>query len=434
MKQFYVLSLLILIFSFNVYAGPNYNGGGGGISNVVEDTTPQAGGPFDLNGNPIFDATGINDDDCTGQQGYFWWDLTDTAWEFCDANSGTPITFDGYQPLDSDLTAWGLITPGAFMATFGIVADASAARTALGLVIGTNVQAYDADLTTYAGITPSANVQTFLGYADFAAMKTGLGYYTSGDSPTFSTVTESDVLMPADFTQQPSASTDDACFFPFRLYGSVSSNPTIFNVIYGCNRTGEADELPEIYFANAKFHLPSNLLSLTLPTTTSGDQTLTVGQIGLKTDEDMIVTHGGTNGEVQDEAGISLIQTKIIRFNPTYEYDYSDERTTDLLRLGDQAPHGITITEWRIENINGDFATTQLDIDLICDTGGDWNDDAGTTVMDVLDTTSGSATADTGFDSATCANGSTVYLRQGSDPVDDNEIVRFELQYYLNED
>ena len=51
-------------------------------------------------------------------------------------------------------------------------ADASAQRTTLGLVIGTNVQAFDADLTTYAGITPSANVQSLLGAANYAAMRT----------------------------------------------------------------------------------------------------------------------------------------------------------------------------------------------------------------------------------------------------------------------
>ena len=52
------------------------------------------------------------------------------------------------------------------------LANASTARTNLGVVIGTNVQAYDADLTIYAGITPSANVQSVLGAANYAAIKT----------------------------------------------------------------------------------------------------------------------------------------------------------------------------------------------------------------------------------------------------------------------
>jgi hypothetical protein len=51
----------------------------------------------------------------------------------------------------------------------------SETRTDLGLVIGTNVQAYDADLTTYAGITPSVNIQTLLGSANYAAVRTSLG-------------------------------------------------------------------------------------------------------------------------------------------------------------------------------------------------------------------------------------------------------------------
>lgn len=52
---------------------------------------------------------------------------------------------------------------------------ASAARTALGVAIGSDVQAYSSVLTTYAGITPSANVQTLLGSADFAACRSNLG-------------------------------------------------------------------------------------------------------------------------------------------------------------------------------------------------------------------------------------------------------------------
>lgn len=50
-------------------------------------------------------------------------------------------------------------------------ADASAARTTLGLVIGTNVQAFDADLSTWAGLTPSANAQSLVTAANYAAMR-----------------------------------------------------------------------------------------------------------------------------------------------------------------------------------------------------------------------------------------------------------------------
>jgi hypothetical protein len=42
----------------------------------------------------------------------------------------------------------------------------------LGLVIGTNVQAYDSDLTTWAGLTPTANAQSIITAANYAAMRT----------------------------------------------------------------------------------------------------------------------------------------------------------------------------------------------------------------------------------------------------------------------
>lgn len=46
--------------------------------------------------------------------------------------------------------------------TLMLCANFAAMRTALGLVISTNVQAYDADLTTWAGITPGTGVGTAL--------------------------------------------------------------------------------------------------------------------------------------------------------------------------------------------------------------------------------------------------------------------------------
>lgn len=52
------------------------------------------------------------------------------------------------------------------------VANATTARSNLGLVIGTQVQAFNANLTTFAGIAPSANVQSVLSAANYAAIRT----------------------------------------------------------------------------------------------------------------------------------------------------------------------------------------------------------------------------------------------------------------------
>lgn len=79
-----------------------------------------------------------------------------------------------YQPLSSNLTSFATVTPSANGLSLVSAANYAAMRSLLGLVVGTDVQAYDADLTTYAGITPSANVQTFLGASDYSAMRSQL--------------------------------------------------------------------------------------------------------------------------------------------------------------------------------------------------------------------------------------------------------------------
>jgi hypothetical protein len=92
------------------------------------------------------------------------------------------------QAYDADLTTYAGITPSANVQSLLGAADYAAMRSQLTLVVGTNVQAYDADLTTYAGITPSANVQSYLAAADYSAMRTLLSL---GSLATLSTINNS---------------------------------------------------------------------------------------------------------------------------------------------------------------------------------------------------------------------------------------------------
>jgi hypothetical protein len=101
------------------------------------------------------------------------------------ANGGT-----GSATADGALTNLGGTTVGKAVFT---AANAAAARTATGTVIGTDVQAYDPDLTTWAGITPGTGVGAAL------AINVGsAGAFTTfngaGGTPSTLTLTNADGL------------------------------------------------------------------------------------------------------------------------------------------------------------------------------------------------------------------------------------------------
>jgi len=65
-----------------------------GTGAVVLGTSPTIATPIET-GKIDRNNVAVDDDDCTGEQGLYWYDTTDSAYEFCNANSGAPAVLGG---------------------------------------------------------------------------------------------------------------------------------------------------------------------------------------------------------------------------------------------------------------------------------------------------------------------------------------------------
>jgi hypothetical protein len=132
-----------------------------GTGLVVFNVAPNLQGVIDGTG------TAVDDDDCTGQQGEYWYDSTDGRFEFCNANSGVPGVPGGVASTEINdlegaaptaiLTTEILIGTGSGTAAFAALSgDATMANTGAVTVVddlhahtGASISALDtADITT----------------------------------------------------------------------------------------------------------------------------------------------------------------------------------------------------------------------------------------------------------------------------------------------
>ncbi|MEN6473663.1 MAG: hypothetical protein ABFD81_06595, partial [Syntrophaceae bacterium] len=87
----------------------------------------------------------------------------------------------------------------------------------------------------------------------------------------------------------------------------------------------------------------------------------TAGKIHLNTTDEQLSVHSADDGEISGEVSLSLIQHKTWSFDPKAVCDGAVDRLF-LMTIGDDAPEGIIIDEWKV-SFEAD-PTTEADLDL----------------------------------------------------------------------
>ncbi len=170
--------------------------------------------------------------------------------------------------INSDLvTLSGYIANGSHPSL-----DASAWRTALSLVIGTNVQAYDADLTSWAAITRAAGFDTFVAtpssanLASLVTGETGTGGLVFDTSPTLVTpnigaATGTSLTLASGLVALNSVSTGSPATLGGRLQLFSAASPSnAFEIFVGEDTSAASAEALHIvpYLNSTRLHLGSS--------------------------------------------------------------------------------------------------------------------------------------------------------------------------------
>ena len=211
---------------------------------------------------------------------------------------------------------------------------------------------------------------------------------------------------------------------------TITGTENEITVTNGDGESGGAEADPII-------SLPASLdlggKTVEIPNQAASDVTLTIlGQIAVDDTDDSIAWHDGANGEIAGEVQLSAIQHKSWSFDPDAVCDGAVDRLF-LMTVGDEAPNGIIIDEWKV-SFEAD-PTTEADLDLKY--ADAFIGVANAAVIDILDTTTGVSTEDTDASinaGAAVANGKVMYLEFGTAYTEANHQIIFEMWYHAEED
>ena len=184
------------------------------------------------------------------------------------------------------------------------------------------------------------------------------------------------------------------------------------------------------------FDVNGNFLinSIQLPGSATADGSLSsLGQVHVDDTESALAIHMGVNGEIAGETQISAILLFSITFDPAAVCAGTFDGLA-LFRIGDEAPNGIIVDEWRLVFVDSD-PTTEADIDLRYADSHPGR--ANSNVVDVLDTTAGASSEDTDSNingGGSIPNGKEVYLQFGTAYSEANHQMKFDMWYHPEED
>lgn len=289
----------------------------------------------------------------------------------------------------------------------------------------------DAEVATW--ITVSTNLVPNLSLVSFAGQDevltnsllmsamtgTRLAVFNASSYLTNSTIADTDVLTTSSIDYVTAASMADADHGEVVWSGGVAT----------IDKT-EWDSMTITNLSVGDLNMTSG--TMRLPNTSSDESLSNSGGVNLNTTDEQLTVHSAADGEISGEVSVSLIKTFAITFDPDAICDGAVD-SLFLMWLGDEAPEGIIIDEWKISFEAN--PTTEIDADLCY--ADAMIGKANEVIVDAVDTTDGTATEDTdaNINSGNAVpNGKVLYLDINTAYTESGHQVLFQMWYHYEAD